>query len=158
LSQLFISLGSNIPPKADYIGQALKLIVERGIGMNMLASHFYQTPPWGKTDQDWFLNACAVVETTKSPEECLDALMQIEEEMGRVRKEHWGPRVIDLDILLYDNVRIYTDKLKVPHPYMLQRAFVLVPLAEIVPEIMIEGKKILDWMLRLDCSGIQRWE
>ena len=98
-------------------------------------SRLYRTAPWGKTDQDWFVNACALAWTTLAPEALLDRVKALEVELGRKPGERWGPRVIDIDIIAYDDVALYTTgRLTLPHPELFNRAFVLVPLAEIAPE------------------------
>ena len=88
----------------------------------------------GVLDQPWFVNAVAAIHTTLSPEDLLAALLQVEAAMGRVRTRRWGPRLVDLDILLYDDAVIHTERLQVPHPAMASRGFVLLPLAEIAPQ------------------------
>ena len=102
-------------------------------------SSLYETAPVGVTDQPDFLNAVAAVQTGLGPLETLDALLHIENQMGRVRTERWGPRVIDLDLLLYGGERVSSPGLTVPHPRLRERAFVLVPLAEIAPELRLPG-------------------
>jgi len=102
-------------------------------------SSLYETAPWGYTNQPAFLNAVAQLETKLDPEPLLQQLLQIENQLGRVREVHWGPRVIDLDLLVYDNLSYTSSSLILPHPLLTQRAFVLVPLVEIAPEVMING-------------------
>lgn len=97
-------------------------------------SGFYETRPVGYTEQEWFINAAARLETSLSPREVVEALLGIERKMGRVRTEKWGPRLIDLDLLFYDRLTIDEPGLAVPHPLMDQRRFVLVPLADVAPE------------------------
>jgi len=104
-------------------------------------SSLYETAPVGVTDQPDFLNAVAAVRTGLGPEETLDALLHIENQMGRVRTQRWGPRVIDLDLLLYGGERVSLPRLTVPHPRLRERAFVLVPLAEIAPELRLPGEE-----------------
>lgn len=97
-------------------------------------SRFYRTAPVGKTDQDWFVNAAALVDTTLPPRELLEALLDLENRMGRVRTEKWGPRLIDLDLLFYGDRVLKKDGLILPHPFMQERLFVLTPLGEIAPD------------------------
>ncbi len=97
-------------------------------------SPFYRTRPLGRTGQNWFLNAAVLIETKFEPLELLEKLLDIEQDMGRVRKAKWGPRVIDLDILFYGREEINTENLKVPHPYLPERRFVLMPLLDIAPD------------------------
>ena len=97
-------------------------------------SRFYRTEPVGYTEQDWFVNAAALVETTLKPRELLDRLLGIEQAMGRVRVDKWGPRLIDLDLLFYGQQVLEEPDLVVPHPFLDQRRFVLIPLAEAAPD------------------------
>ena len=131
---VFLGLGSNQGNRADNLRTAAAL-VSRHIGKIAKQSHVYETAPWGNPDQDTFLNQVIMINTTLDPRELLEAATRIEREMGRIKKEKWGPRIIDIDILLYGK-RIIRDKgLEIPHPEMHKRAFVLVPLMEIAPEL-----------------------
>lgn len=123
--------------KKAYIDKSMALLNKKpGIGL-LRAASVYRTAPVGKTDQDWFLNTVVELEVSLRPEELLAELQQIEEVLGRVRRSRWGPRTIDLDLLLYENLAIKTPKLVLPHPRMHQRAFVMVPLAELIPDRII---------------------
>lgn len=131
----FVSLGSNLGDRKANLDAALRLMAERA-GLRVTAvSAFIDTAPVGKTDQPRFLNAVARIETTLAAADLLAALLEIETRLGRVRTEHWGPRTLDLDLLLYGRRTISTPNLTVPHPRMHERAFVLRPLAEIAPDI-----------------------
>ncbi len=130
---IFIALGSNLGNKEKNLKDALRLLSCKGITVCRV-SDFFTTKPYGVTDQPDFLNAVAEVETDKSPMELLHILLQIEQEMGRRRTRRWGERNIDLDLLLYDNQIIDLPDLKVPHPDMQNREFVLCPLAQIAPD------------------------
>ena len=113
-------------------------------------SSLYSTSPWGKTDQADFINQVIEIETELSPLELLHALQNIEIKLGRLRNEKWGPRMIDLDILLYGQDKINLKELTVPHPYMHERLFVLIPLQEINPELIFpDGTKIWEVLNRL---------
>lgn len=141
-TRVAFSLGSNIGDKRANLRAALARL---GFAANIdieAVSHFYRTAPWGKEDQDWFLNACAIGWTSLSPRELLRLCKAIEIQMGRVPDIRWGPRVIDIDILFFGNREISTRELTLPHPEMFNRAFVLVPLAEIAPEYQIAGRFI----------------
>jgi 2-amino-4-hydroxy-6-hydroxymethyldihydropteridine diphosphokinase len=130
----FIGLGANLDNPAAQLDEACRrLKLAEGIEITRISSYF-ATPPVGVVEQPWFVNAVAAIRTTLAPEELLDTLLQVENEMGRVRKQRWGPRLVDLDILLYNNNVINTFKLLVPHPEMASRGFVLLPLAEIAPQ------------------------
>jgi 2-amino-4-hydroxy-6-hydroxymethyldihydropteridine diphosphokinase len=113
----------------------VKAIAER-IGTVSAASDVYETPPWGVESQPHFLNACVVVETTLAPLELLFELKEIEQALGRKKRDRWGPREIDLDILLYEDIEMEDESLSIPHPLMGERAFVLVPLATIAPDFI----------------------
>ena len=147
----YIGLGSNCGPRKRNINQALKEI--EGIEELRIrqVSSLYLTKPWGKLNQNEFINQVIEVETCLSPCELLSRLNEIEIKMGRQRHEKWGPRNIDLDILLYGDQVIESDNLKVPHPYMRERLFVLVPLSEINAEIVFpeDGAKIREVLNRV---------
>ena len=137
-----IALGSNIGAKADNIDRAVALL-DAVPGVRVTArSRDFRTAPWGITDQDWFVNAAVLVETTLSPRALLAACLDIEARLGRVREIRWGPRLIDLDILLFGDRDIDEPGLTVPHPRMMERAFVLAPLADLMPERRIGGRRI----------------
>ena len=114
----------------------------------------YRTPPWGKTDQPWFLNGALAIETELGPHDLLDACLSIERDLGRVREERWGPRLIDIDVLFYDGASVSDERLVLPHRYVRERAFVLVPLAEIAPDLMIGSERVADALAKLDRTGI----
>jgi 2-amino-4-hydroxy-6-hydroxymethyldihydropteridine diphosphokinase len=129
----YIGLGSNLDDPGGQLDEARRrLALIEGLEIISVSS-YYATPPLGVLDQPWFINAVAALRTTLSPEELLDALLQVENEMGRVRTQRWGPRLVDLDLLLYNILVINTPRLQVPHPEMASRGFVLLPLAEIAP-------------------------
>ncbi|MCD8359264.1 MAG: 2-amino-4-hydroxy-6-hydroxymethyldihydropteridine diphosphokinase [Acidaminococcaceae bacterium] len=133
MSVAYIALGSNLGDKAANLGQAVKLLQAKGLQIRDVSS-FFQTEPYGVTNQPEFINAAACVETSLTPEALLKLLLETELEMGRVRLRHWGERNIDLDLLLYDDLIYHSDKLTLPHPDMQNRLFVLQPLAEIAAE------------------------
>lgn len=130
---IFIALGSNLGNKEKNLKDALKLLEKKGVRVRRV-SGFIRTRPYGVTDQPDFLNAVAEIETDKSPAELLQLLLQTEQEMGRKRVRRWGERNIDLDLLLYDDRIIDLPELRVPHPDMQNRDFVLYPLAQIAPD------------------------
>lgn len=139
MAEVYIALGSNIGDREGYLLKALGMFRRtNGVSLTGL-SGIYQTPPVGYTDQDPFLNMVCRAEVSISPFALLDTLQAIEQALERKRTIHWGPRTIDLDILLYASERIQTPSLTIPHPYMFQRAFVLVPLREVYPAETIEG-------------------
>ena len=131
----YVALGSNLGDKEANLRRALELLIERGVEI-VKTSTFISTEPYGVTDQPQFLNGVCEVRTSLVPLALLHTLLEIEQEMGRVRLRHWGERNIDLDLLLYEDVVMDTEELKLPHPDMQNRDFVLLPLAEIAPELV----------------------
>ena len=131
----YVALGSNLGDKEANLRRALELLIERGVEI-VKTSTFISTEPYGVTDQPTFLNGVCEVRTSLEPLELLHTLLEIEQEMGRVRLRHWGERNIDLDLLLYEDVIMDTPELKLPHPDMQNRDFVLLPLAEIAPALI----------------------
>ncbi len=130
---VYIGIGSNIGDRKENCRKAIKLLKENGIAIKKQSS-MYETEPWGVKDQPKFINMAIEVETDKKPEKLLRILKEIEKEIGRAESVKWGPRVIDLDILFYDDMILKTQDLKIPHPLMHERAFVLKPLGEIAPD------------------------
>ncbi|MGA8574887.1 MAG: 2-amino-4-hydroxy-6-hydroxymethyldihydropteridine diphosphokinase [Candidatus Cybelea sp.] len=125
----FIGIGSNLGDRFANVERAFASLGE--LGRVVRRSSLYWTAPWGNADQPWFLNAVALVETDLTPRLLLERLLAIEREGGRIRRERWGPRAIDLDLLIFDDLEIDEAGLRVPHAHLRERAFVLVPLAEI---------------------------
>ncbi|AMS28154.1 2-amino-4-hydroxy-6-hydroxymethyldihydropteridine pyrophosphokinase [Bacteroidetes bacterium UKL13-3] len=135
MENLFLLTGSNIGNSAQHLQQAKQFINER-IGITVKSSSVYKTEPWGKKDQQDFLNQVLLVQTKLLAEDALIQLLQIEKEMGRNRLQKWEPRIIDIDILFYGDRIINTEKLIVPHPLLHERRFTLLPLAEIAAGYM----------------------
>lgn len=133
MSIAYIALGSNLGDKEANLRQALKMLLVKGLQIRSVSS-FFKTEPYGVTDQPEFINAVACVKTDLAPEKLLKLLLDTELEMGRVRLRHWGERNIDLDLLLYDDLIYYSEKLVLPHPDMQNRLFVLQPLSEIAAD------------------------
>ncbi len=134
-----LGLGSNLgDTKANIDGAVAALNAVLGI-LVLQKSADYRTPPWGPVPQDDYRNCCITVETILSPRALLNASLDVERQLGRVRDLRWGPRTIDIDLLIYDHARVVEDGLQVPHPRMGERAFVLIPLAEIWPEAPLPG-------------------
>ncbi|MEM5583629.1 2-amino-4-hydroxy-6-hydroxymethyldihydropteridine diphosphokinase [Roseibium sp. AS2] len=129
-----LGLGSNLGDPRFNLDEAVRRL-EQTEGVTLVArSSDYRTPPWGPVKQDDFRNICVVVDTVLSPRDLLKRCLAIELELGRVRDERWGPRTIDIDVLIYGMERIAEADLEIPHPRMGDRAFVLIPLAEIWPD------------------------
>jgi 2-amino-4-hydroxy-6-hydroxymethyldihydropteridine diphosphokinase len=129
-----LGFGANSGDKVGQINKALELLGNRPEILVKAVSRFYRTEPVGYTEQDWFVNAAALVETTLKPRELLNLILGIEQDLGRVRVQKWGPRLIDLDLLFYGQVVLEEADLVVPHPFLDQRRFVLIPLAEAAPK------------------------
>ncbi|MGN6766693.1 MAG: 2-amino-4-hydroxy-6-hydroxymethyldihydropteridine diphosphokinase [Rhizobiaceae bacterium] len=152
----WLGLGGNLDDPQAAMAKALQAIDADPRTRVVAVSSVYRTPPWGKTDQPDFLNAVAGVETDLSPRDLLDLCLEAEKGLKRVRAERWGPRTIDIDLLLFDDLTINEPGLEVPHPRMTQRAFVLLPLAEIASELKIGGKTAAQFLATLDTKGIDR--
>jgi 2-amino-4-hydroxy-6-hydroxymethyldihydropteridine diphosphokinase len=137
--RVFIGLGSNLADPEAQVKTAIADI-ERLAAVQLLSgSSLYKSPPMGPQDQPDYINAVVEIETTLSAHELLDKLQDIEQQHGRLRQRHWGERTLDLDLLIYGDSQIDDQRLQVPHPGIAQRAFVLYPLAEIAPELVIPG-------------------
>lgn len=132
MHKAFILLGSNMGKRRDYLNKA-KRLVQTHAGTIQKESSLYETAAWGKTDQKAFLNQIIILQTHLAPDLLMQTLLNIEQELGRIRTEKFGPRTIDLDILFYDNIVIKTKTLTIPHPALQERKFVLVPLAQLSP-------------------------
>ena len=135
ISTAWLSLGANIGDPSAQLAEALRRIDGHEAISITKQSRVIITKPWGKTDQPDFANMAIAIETSLKPLVLLDILLGIELEMGRVRKEVWGPRVIDIDIIAYDGVEMETPRLTLPHPHAHERDFVLIPLSEIAPDV-----------------------
>ncbi len=133
MSIAFLSLGSNIGDRVSAIQQAVNFLSGDNSIEIVATSSFYETEPWGKKNQDWFVNAVIAIRTSLSPVELLRVCQNVEEKLGRKRQneEHWGKRPIDIDILFYDDIVFANEILTIPHKYVHMRAFALVPMLEI---------------------------
>jgi 2-amino-4-hydroxy-6-hydroxymethyldihydropteridine diphosphokinase len=150
-----IGLGSNLGDSPRILASALgQLAASPGITLTAQSS-FYQTAPVGPPQPD-YLNACALIATTLSPQALLHTLLAIEQSLGRVRRERWGPRSLDLDLLFYGDLVLTEANLQIPHPRLRDRAFVLVPLAEIAPHWRdpVTGQSVQTLCKRLDSEGV----
>lgn len=155
-----IGLGGNLGEVAQTLAGAFDALAGLPGTRLLRASRLYRTPAWGRHDQPDFLNAAAVLETALPAAELLQALLAIEQRYGRDRAAtdglRWGPRALDLDLLLYGEAVIDTPDLSVPHPHLHERAFALVPLAEIAPDALIPGRgSVVEVLGGLDASGIE---
>jgi 2-amino-4-hydroxy-6-hydroxymethyldihydropteridine diphosphokinase len=151
----YIGIGSNLDDPAKQVRAAIDALKRLPRSRFVRASRLYRTAPWGRAEQPFFVNAAAATSTMLSPRELLDALLAIERAQGRTREgERWGPRVIDLDILIYGDVKIDETGLHVPHPHLAERAFALLPLADVDPELEIPGQgRIRALIERVDATG-----
>lgn len=153
--RVFLGLGGNIGEPARLIPQALALLAAGGAVRIVAVSSLYRTPPWGDPDQPDFLNGVAEVRTALPPVELLAACLGVEAALKRRRTKRWGPRTIDIDIIAYGERRLDEDGLTIPHPRFSSRAFVLVPLAEIAPDHVVDGRRIADLAAAVDATGIR---
>jgi 2-amino-4-hydroxy-6-hydroxymethyldihydropteridine diphosphokinase len=141
---VYLLLGSNVGDKRKNLGDALHLLQNKGVKIRRISS-VYASAPWGKTDQDWFENQCAEVISPEPPEGLMRICMEAEQELGRVRRELWEPRIIDIDILLWGELVSENPLVQIPHPRLRERKFALLPLAELLPDAVhpLSGKTIL---------------
>jgi len=156
----YLALGSNVGEREKFLLQAIEALNRTsGIAVKKLSS-IYETDPVGYTDQPAFLNMVASVETSLAPHELLAKILHIEKELGRVRTIRWGPRMIDIDILLYGSEQVTDVDLEIPHPAMKDRAFVLVPLRDVWEgaELPVLGRSIEDYLdAAEDVKGVRLW-
>lgn len=155
-SRVFLSLGGNLGDPEKSMSTALRTLDAHPHVEVSGVSSLYRTPPWGKLDQPSFLNAAAELSISLQPQQLLELCLETERRLKRVREERWGPRLIDIDILMFDARIIQETGLEVPHPRMLDRAFVLAPLAELAPGLDIGGEPIEQRLVAVDTSGIER--
>ncbi len=155
-NSVYFSLGTNLGDRVANLQRALSLLQEQ---MTITAvSPIYVTEPWGDTNQPEFLNICAAAVTDLRPKEVLTTIKSIEDDMGRVASRHWGPRLIDIDLILYGREVVRDGDLTVPHPHMAERAFVLAPLADIIPNFVHpeNGQTIQALLEAVDQEGVER--
>jgi 2-amino-4-hydroxy-6-hydroxymethyldihydropteridine diphosphokinase len=157
MTRVGFGLGSNLGDKPANIREALRLLEERGVARLTAVSRIYRTPPWGDLNQGDFANACAIGETKLSPYELLAAVKSIEAGMGRTPTRRWGPRLIDVDILFLGDHTLDDPELTLPHKELFGRGFVLAPLAEIAPEMVLDGIEIATAARKADLSGVEPW-
>lgn len=149
-----LGLGGNLGDVVAAFAAALARIdVAPGVRLRATSSVF-RTAPWGKRDQPEFLNMAAWVETTLAPRALLGLCLETERALGRERRERWGPRQIDIDILTYGDVALEAPDLTIPHPRLTERAFALAPLAEIAPHAAVAGRTISEWLALIDRAGV----
>jgi 2-amino-4-hydroxy-6-hydroxymethyldihydropteridine diphosphokinase len=154
MAEVYIALGSNMDGPHDQLDRALNSLSKTPEIELVAVSDRYQTPPIGPSQPD-YINAAAQLQTSLSPESLLDRLQSIEQQQDRVRTVRWGPRTLDLDILLYDNIVCDTERLSIPHPRMAERAFVLLPLADINHDLRLPcGNTVRQLLANCSAQGI----
>ncbi len=158
LASAIIALGGNVGDVRATFRSAIAEICARAPARLLARSSDYATPPWGEEQQPPFVNACIEIETALAPEALLAVLQAVEAKFGRdrLRERRWGPRTLDLDLIAYDDLALQTEALTLPHPRVLERAFVLVPLAEITPRRKIGGRSVEAALADVSSAGIAR--
>jgi len=156
---VFLSLGTNVGDRSFYLQEAVRLLEQQPEISITHISSIYETDPVGYLDQASFLNIVVQGETSLPPQALLQKTQDIENKLGRERLVRWGPRTIDIDILLYNNKEIVTEDLMIPHPRMQERAFVMVPLAEIAPDLRLPGtkEKVSEVTALFRGEGVRKW-
>lgn len=158
MAEALLALGGNLGNARATLDRAIASLCE-GTDIRLTArSSDYATPPWGVDDQPSFVNLCIAVATTLAPHALLRRAQAVERTFGRDRasERRWGPRTVDIDLIAYDNVTLATPDLTLPHPRLFERAFVLVPLAEIAPDRLITGVLVRDALAKVDATGIEK--
>src|ERR1700746_1705421 len=158
MANALIALGGNVGDVRATFKKAIATICGMAQAALLARSSDYATPPWGNERQPRFINACIEIETSLDPHALLFTLQKIEQKFGRDRskEERWGPRALDLDLIAYDDVSLQRPELTLPHPRLFERAFVLVPLAEIAPARVIGGIRVRDGLASVSSGGIVR--
>ncbi len=158
MAEAFLALGGNIGDVRSTFDRAVALLCDGAVVRLTARSSDYRTPPWGVTDQPPFINAVIAVTTSLAPHDLLARAQSCERALGRdwAHERRWGPRSIDIDLLAYDDLVLDDRDLTLPHPFLFERAFVLVPLAEIAPERLIAGVRVRDALERVDANGIEK--
>lgn len=155
MAEAYLGLGANLGDRAWTIEAAIARIGDWPGTRIRARSRLYRTPPWGDLDQGEFLNAAVAIETALAPHALLDACLAAEAELGRVRRRRWGPRAIDIDILHIVGIGLDDPRLTLPHPLWRERAFVLVPLAEIAPDLVIGDASVAEALRAVNAGGVE---
>jgi len=158
MAEALLALGGNLGDVRASLARAIAMLCERGDIRLLARSSDYLTPPWGVEDQPPFVNLCIAVDTTLTPHALLARAQAVERafERDRAHEQRWGPRTLDIDILAYDDLVLSDPDLTLPHPRLHERAFVLMPLAEIAPARIIAGVRVNDALARVDNTGIKK--
>jgi len=147
-----IGIGSNVGDKAANFARAIELLcADRAVRL-VATSRLYRSAPWGILEQEWFVNGAVAVATDVTPQDLLRRCLAVEDDMGRVRSLKWGPRLVDVDVLTFRGETIDTPTLQVPHPFIEQRSFVLVPLLDIAPDEVVRGRSVQELAAATDTS------
>ncbi|MGI9351072.1 MAG: 2-amino-4-hydroxy-6-hydroxymethyldihydropteridine diphosphokinase [Rhizobiaceae bacterium] len=155
MTAAYIGLGGNVGDVISNMAGALQSLDQLENTKVEAVSRVYRTPPWGIEDQDWFYNSCAMLETRSDPGELLEICLKIERHFKRKRTLRWGPRTLDLDILLFGEATVHQEELTIPHPRMHERLFVMRPLNDIAPEVDIMGKIPAYWIDKIGESEVK---
>ena len=158
MTPAWLALGGNVGDSRAILDRAVALLCD-GQAVRLTArSADFRTPPWGVTEQAPFINLAIAVDTTLSPQALLAHAQEVERALGRDRakEQRWGPRTADIDIIAYDDLALADGALTLPHPRLFERAFVLVPLAEIAPELAVGGVRIQDAAAKIDAAGVEK--
>jgi 2-amino-4-hydroxy-6-hydroxymethyldihydropteridine diphosphokinase len=155
--EIGLGLGGNVGDSLATIRAAVDALQSQGIATVDAMSSIYRTAPWGGVPQPDYANASAIGRTRLAPLPLLDAIKQLERDLGRVETVRWGPRVIDIDILYYGDVALQDERLVLPHRDLLNRAFVLIPLAEIAPDRLIGGQRVADAARAVASDDVRPW-
>ncbi len=156
VARAYVALGGNLGDRRAHLSAGYAALAALPRTRLVGRSGLYETAPLGPPGQQDYLNAVAALDTALAPLELLDALLAIERDCGRVRRERWGPRTLDLDLLLHGDAVLHEPRLVLPHPAMLGRAFVLAPLRDLAPGLMLSGRSVSDHLACLDQAGIRR--
>lgn len=157
MARAYLGLGTNLGDRVNNLKKAIQLIKNFKDTKIIKISKIYETEPWGYTSQDSFLNLCIEIETDLSPFELLEECQKVEKILKRERYFRWGPRTIDVDILIYDDIFINDKDLTIPHPRIHERAFVLVPLKDLNENLVIKGKTVVEWIEIVGLEGIKEF-
>lgn len=152
----YIGLGSNLEQPQKQVTDAIALLGQLPKSRLLASSRLYSSKPLGPSDQPDYINACAALDTELEPLALLDALQGLEQQQGRVRTRHWGERCLDLDLLLYGKLEHECSRLSLPHPQMLKRDFVLLPLQDIAPNLILAGQPLAHWLSQVEAHVHQQ--
>ena len=157
MSRAYLGIGTNMGDRLSNLSDAIDYIKQFKNTEIVKISKIYETRPWGYTEQNDFLNLCVSIDTNLKPEELLQKCLEVELNLKRERIIRWGPRTIDIDILIYDDIICNGEKLTLPHPRIQERAFVLIPLIDLKEDLMIKGMLLKEWLNELDAEEVKEY-